>query len=551
MAGSTGSSSGSVPFTDSTEVRIGSLPPTNPNDLLANGASDEARDNSSVTGATGATTNSSAVFAPTVQGDLVPAVSARQFMHTLPRKLRRLLCRQGRVYIVMDDAGNKYALLVGSRKANHEILKLAGAAGLFLRKTELSELNELLQADAEIAGAIANVWLRVGRLPGGNGIMIDLGDANHTHVRITPGKVEIVTHGSEVLFFRSVTSRPMCMPAPVGNLNLLKNHLKNVHPTSYVLLIGWMTYTLAHPKLPTTNYVILVLLGNMGQGKSTLCRFIQRLIDPSSIGVRKLHTDPQDLAIAAQNAHLVVFDNVHGVSQIMSDTMCIAATGGALSTRQLFTDAEQQVTYLHVSLLLNGIQEFFTQPDVIQRMLPITARAIPPAMRKPEAELFREFQADLPAIQRGLFDLIAEIFVHLPSAEVSNPERMIDFSRWLAAMEMADGVTPGIYQAEYSYALNETQLNGLLSNSLAAAVLKLADDIADSWSGTPADLFTKLSAGETLATKRSRHWPTNAISLSKRLVPLQAALATQGVLVELSRGKYRTITIRKSATSHG
>ena len=59
-------------------------------------------------------------------------------------------------------------------------------------------------------------------------------------------------------------------------------------------------------------------------------------------------------------------------------------------------------------------------------------------------------EADLPVIQRGLFDLIAQIMAHLPSVEVTNPQRMIDFVRWLAALEMVDGTPAGIYQDVYA-----------------------------------------------------------------------------------------------------
>jgi len=44
---------------------------------------------------------------------------------------------------------------------------------------------------------------------------------------------------------------------------------------------------------------------------------------------------------------------------------------------------------------------------------------------------------------------------------------MLDFVHWLAAMEKVDGVPPGIYQATYSDALHQSQMDSLLDNSLA------------------------------------------------------------------------------------
>jgi hypothetical protein len=207
---------------------------------------------------------------------------------------------------------------------------------------------------------------------------------------------------------------------------------------------------------------------------------------------------------------------------------------------------------LHVGLVLNGLHRFVDQADLAQRCLPLELRPLVDTRRKSEAELFREFQDDLPAIQRGLFDLIADIFTHLPTAKVVHPERMIDFSTWLAALELVKGVPEGIYQAEFSQALNQGQLDALLDNSLAAAVLDFtAGEGGGNWSGTPAELLALLSERLPWGTQRARDWPQNAISLSKRLLPLQAGLQTQGVIVEFRRGKERRITITTAACQTG
>jgi hypothetical protein len=255
--------------------------------------------------------------------------------------------------------------------------------------------------------------------------------------------------------------------------------------------------------------------------------------------------------IAAQNSHLLCFDNVRGFKPAMADLMCVAATGGALTARQLYTDADQQVHHLHVALVLNGIHSFVEQPDFAQRCLPLELLPIPESNRKSEADFVREFQADLPAIQRGLFDLIAKILTHLPTAEVTNPQRMIDFVKWLAAMEKVAGAPPGVYQDVYADAVQQGQLESLLDNTLAAAIVEFADsERSGEWSGTPSDLLGKLNGRAPRGTLRSRDWPQNAIALSKRLRPLQASLLSQGILVELHRGKHRGITITKAGSQY-
>lgn len=230
----------------------------------------------------------------------------------------------------------------------------------------------------------------------------------------------------------------------------------------------------------------------------------------------------------------------------MADTLCVAATGGAASSRQLYTDADQHIQYLHVALVLNGIHHFIGQSDLAQRCLPIHLLALSENDRKSETQLIKDLQADMPAIFRGLLNLIADILKHLPTAKITNPERMIDFVHWLAAMEKVFGAPAGAFQSVYSEILREGQLDSLLDNPLASAVIEFAHEhIDDRWSGMPAKLLTELNGLVSTGTQRSKYWPQNASSLSKRLMSLEAGLLSQGIRVERTRGKHRQITITK------
>lgn len=200
------------------------------------------------------------------------------FPENLPQKLRIVLSQDGMAFAVMRDANNQYALPVGCKHLNNIIRKIAREEGRKSRKSEINEINEHLQTHAEMAGKIRDVWYRVAPLA--NGIVIDSGDDQHTHAKITPGNVEFVNSGSDVLFFRTRASRPFGKLAEKGDFNILKKHL-NLRPVDATLLLAWITYTLAHPKVKTSNYVILVLQGDQGSGKTTQCHVIQTLIDPS------------------------------------------------------------------------------------------------------------------------------------------------------------------------------------------------------------------------------------------------------------------------------
>lgn len=478
--------------------------------------------------------------------DIVPVIIPARFPNNLPRQLNLIRAQNGKAHSVRHDKRNPYVLAVGTRPLNNIIRDAAQNEGITLRQAAITEVNHILQAKVDMTGVAADVWYRVAPVAGG--IEIDSGDDDHTRYRITAGQVEIIGEGSETLFCRTPLMQPMARPGPVGDIRLLKKYV-NLDFQSFFLFTAWLSYTLANPKLPTSKYVILVLQGGQGSGKSAISKLLIQLLDPSFTGVRVLPREPKDLAIATQAAHVLCYDNLRSLSHAMADTLCISSTGGSLASRQLYTDADQQVISLHGAVVLNGIHNLLDQSDLAQRCLPLTLSALPEGQRRSEAQMKLEFEAELPTIQRGLFDLIANTLQHLPNAKVTDPTRMIEFSQWLAGMEMAQGDPPGTYQGLFNLVVKESQLDAILDNVLAADVFGFAQaQQGASWSGTPSELLGLLNFQAAPGTQRSREWPQNVIALSKRLVPLQAGLLTQGISLELSRGKHRTITIKTATT---
>jgi hypothetical protein len=425
--------------------------------------------------------------------------------------------------------------------------------GLNLNKGESAELVDILRAIIEISGERRNVFTRVGAVD--DGIEIDLGNSDHTRCGIYAGKVDLDVRHSNCIFERDSFQEPMMNPAIFGNLKLLNKYL-NLSEMDIVLFIAWISYTLAHPKLPTTKFLILILIGLEGSGKSFLCRLIMQLIDPRRIGLQVLPTTVKELATVTQGAQVSCFDNIRDINSPLSDLLCMIATGAFSAGRSLYTDANIHVIPLHGAVVLNSIYSIVHSPDLAQRSVILHLKTLPDEARKSEArksearkseaEMQRDLEHDLPQILWALFDLIANIFRCLPTTTVKSPERMLDFVYWLAAMEQALDVPEGIYQGLYSDTLHQIQFDGLIENNLGAAILEFAEKKVikgTPWYGTPAELLESLEVIATANTIRSNDWPKNPIALSKRLKSLITAFSTQGIGIEFSRGKKRTITI--------
>lgn len=478
-------------------------------------------------------------------------------VHKAESAVDRLVAKRGRLvidqygvaYVVLVGGGNPYLLRIGSAEFLALMRQAAGKNGEPPNKAQLAEKAESLKAWAEMHAERVDVFRRVGRSLDGT-LVIALYDDANTQIRILPGTVAIVADGSDVLFARPPHALPMSILADgPGDHKRLRGFL-NLDAVAFTLYLAWLTYTLAHPKEPCSKYLHLVFNGGQGVGKSVAARVTIRLVDPSRVGLQVMPQSVVDLAIAGQGALVLAFDNVRSFSTSMSDYLCVASTGGDVSKRQLYSDADQHVLRLHFAVILNGIPSFVEQPDLAQRCLTLRLQPMPETKRRSEAAMWADFERDLPVIQRGLFELIAQILLKLPEAKVTDPARMIDFSRWLAALELVHGLPHGPYQQQYVDALNEGQHDSLQENVLAAALLDAVDRLTDSgteqWLDTPAELLTALNAGVSPATQRSRDWPSNPIALSKRLQFLQPAFMTQGIEVEFKRGKERLIGIKKT-----
>ena len=77
------------------------------------------------------------------------------------------------------------------------------------------------------------------------------------------------------------------------------------------------------------------------------------ILDSSGIAVRHC---------TAGNSHVLAFDNLSGLPPWLSDTLCRLTSGGAFSTRRLFTDQDEILFAAARPIILNGIEEVITRP---------------------------------------------------------------------------------------------------------------------------------------------------------------------------------------------
>jgi hypothetical protein len=187
---------------------------------------------------------------------------------------------------------------------------------------------------------------------------------------------------------------PLPTPSLPGGVEELRRfiNIREEDEASWRLLLAWILQAL-RPKGP---YPVLILQGEQGSAKSTVERLLRALVDPSTAPLRTTPRNERDLIIAATNSWCAAFDNISTLRPWLSDAYCRLGTGGRFSTRELYTDSEEVLFDATRPVILNGITDVATRPDLLDRGLIVTLPPIPEEKRKPEAELWRDFEKARP-----------------------------------------------------------------------------------------------------------------------------------------------------------
>jgi hypothetical protein len=367
----------------------------------------------------------------------------------------------------------------------------------------------VLEARALFDGPEREVHVRVAGLHGK--IYIDLGDATWRAIEIDANGWRLID-APPVRFRRAKGAKPLPTPQDAISIEPLRKFLNVQSDNDFVLIVCWLLSCLR----PRGPYPLLVLAGEQGSAKSTLCTLLRALVDPNTAGLRALPREDRDLFIAATNAHLLCYDNLSTLPAGVSDTFCRLATGGGFAVRSLYTDGDEALFNEARPVLLNGISDVGTRPDLAERAIFLTLQPISESSRKPEEKLLAEFEAMRPQIIGALLTGVARGLSRLEHTKLKKLPRMADFALWGTACESAfwpDGTFAQAYEANRDDAVSDT----IEADPVAMTVKTLWENSTETWSGKASDLLAKLNAAAGDHAIKSNTWPGNARALSGRL----------------------------------
>ncbi|MGO9174676.1 MAG: hypothetical protein ACLQED_00815 [Desulfobaccales bacterium] len=399
----------------------------------------------------------------------------------------------------------------------------------------LQDTLDQLAAQARFDGQELEIYVRVAHM--GGKIYVDLANESWQGVEITPQRW-LVVDNPPVKFRRPRGLAPMPTPEPGGNLADLKPFI-NCRDEDWPLVVAWLIGAYSPGPYPA-----LIFQGEQGTAKSTTARALKNVVDPGHSPQRTAPRDIRDLMISASNSWCLSFDNLSDLKDWLSDGFCRLATGGGLSTRELYSDDNETILDAMRPVILNGIDSLVSRGDLADRATLLELPQIEKRRRRREADLWQAFETAQPGILGAVFNALSAALANVHGVKLPELPRMADFATWVVAAEPALPWEPGTFLAAYTQNRAAIVEHSLEGDVVAVAVRSFMEHRQE-WEGTPTELLNELTdvAGELVS--RGKAWPKAANSLSNRLRRANTFLRAVGIEIERGKSGPRLISIRK------
>jgi hypothetical protein len=397
--------------------------------------------------------------------------------------------------------------------------------GEALGAAAIRSIVDLLEARAQFDAPERAVYVRVAEHE--DRMYLDLADDRWQAVEVSPSGWRIVSR-PPVRFRRPSGMLALPRPESGGSIESLASFLNFSSRDDHILVVSWLLAALYY----RGPYPVLAIAGEQGSAKTVLCKILRALVDPNVAPVRALPREERELMIAANNGHVLAFDNLSSLPAWTSDALCRVASGGSFAVRQLYTDADEVLFQAARPTILNGIEDVITRQDLADRAIFLTMQSLSGDQRRPEAELWYEFELARPRILGALLDALAHGLRTRHRLRPDRLPRMADFALWATACETACW-SPGTFLKAYNENRRRAVEDALEADPVAACVRTIMAKRAK-WSGTASDLL-RAAIGENELRGNGADWPKNPRALAGRLRRSQPFLRALGIEVAFTR----------------
>jgi hypothetical protein len=200
---------------------------------------------------------------------------------------------------------------------------------------------------------------------------------------------------------------------------------------------------------------------------------------------------------------------------------------------------------------LSSIEDVIGRPDLADRAIMLTLPPISDAQRRPETELWAEFNRSRRAILGALLNIVAHGLATRSVPGRTSLPRMADFALWTAACETA--LWPAGTIARAYRANRKAIIESVIEADPVAACARNIMVNRNEWAGTASDFLRaadKLQRQDDLI--RRPDWPRTPRALAGRLRRAQTSLRALGIEIAFYReGRAGSRMIRMCGLSSG
>jgi hypothetical protein len=223
-------------------------------------------------------------------------------------------------------------------------------------------------------------------------LYLDLADEKWSAVEIDATGWRVVQN-PPVRFVRTPGTLTLPVPEKGGSIETLRSLVNAGDEHDFILVVAWLLAAM-HRKIAKP---MLAIRGGEGSAKSSLMEILRGLIDPHCAPYAAMPTTDLKLRSAAAESYCQAYDNVSGLKVLKSDALC-----------RFVTDGSNQ------PVIINGISDIITRPDLGDRCLFIDCAPISDVQRRTQADVMTTFARTRPQLLGVLLDAIGHGLRQLP-----------------------------------------------------------------------------------------------------------------------------------------
>ena len=266
-----------------------------------------------------------------------------------------------------------------ARKYFETVARIATSAQL------RAAINQI-EAEAQIGFPERQVFRRVGEFE--NRYYLDLVDENWSAIEIDASEWRVVQR-PPVRFVRTAGMLPLPVPEKGGSIETLRA-LVNVADEQDFVLVAASLLAAMHCDIPKP---VIAIRGGAGSAKSSLVEILRGLIDPHDPPYTAMPATDLKLQAAAAESYLQAYDNISGLTELMSDALC-----------RFVTDGSNQ------PVIMNGLSNVVARADLADRGVFIDCAPIPDVQRRTQHDVMNTFAIARPQIL-GVLGIVVTLLV--------------------------------------------------------------------------------------------------------------------------------------------